>query len=162
MYVMCLCNSKGNVIWSHFLLLGDSFFVYNDISSRYYQPLSMRPDDHGYKHYILWHIKFQWVAISEQVPTSECFLQHCCNSVGLWQVYMQVRKKKTGQKLIVTEPANKPINKGSCLKPQHQPAGISGWLANALGSASCASSWSFILAPLLGCIISTQLLLWTT
>lgn len=119
------------------------FFVYNDISSRYYNLLSIRLGDCVYKHYTLWHIKCQWVAIGKKAATTGCFLQHYFNSIPLWQVYKQVRKKKTVQKLIVTDSDDKTINKGSCLKPKHQQADIISCLANALGSASCSSPWSF-------------------
>lgn len=145
----CTCAIPKAMLNDPISCLYEIFFVYNDNFSRCYQPLNMRLGDRGYKHYILWHIKFQWASISGQVSTSECFLQHCCNSVISWQVYMQVRKKKTRQMLTVNEPANNPIKKDSCLKSQHQQAGISGCFANALGSASCSSSWSFTCSPAL-------------
>lgn len=58
-------------------------------------------------------------------------------------------RKKNGQKLIVTAPTNKPIDKGSCLQPQHQQTDFSGCLPNALGSGPCSSSWSFTCSPTL-------------
>lgn len=138
------------------------FFVYNDISSRYYNLLSIRLGDCVYKHYTLWHIKCQWVAIGKKAATTGCFLQHYFNSIPLWQVYKQVRKKKTVQKLIVTDSDAKQLTKAPAsnqnINRQTSLVVLQMLWAQPLVLALDPSSIALLLAHR----ISIQLLLWTT